>query len=67
MLLSRPLSEKDVEPAAPRCMVDCSLPTAKAAAAVMVVVAGFGAIAVFGTFMVRPGWAAPYSCRWRQY
>ena len=25
----------------------------------VVVVAGFGAIAVFGTFMVRPGWAAP--------
>jgi len=25
----------------------------------VLVVAGFGAIAVLGTFMVRPGWAAP--------
>lgn len=42
-------------------MVDCfATDSPKPPRVTVVVVAGFGAIAVFGTFMVRPGWAAPW-------
>ncbi len=56
----QPPIERDEVPVALRCMVFClATESPKPPRVTVLVVAGFGAIAVLGTFMVRPGWAAP--------
>src|SRR5690606_33447169 len=56
----QPPIERVEEPVALRCMVVCLATDSPKPPRVMVlVVAGFGAIAVFGTVIVRPGVAAP--------
>ena len=56
----QPPIERVVVPLALRCMVLCLATDSPNPPRVTVeVVAGFGAIAVFGTVMVRPGVAAP--------
>ncbi|MNS65570.1 hypothetical protein D3C72_987400 [compost metagenome] len=56
----QPPIEREVEPVALRCMVDClATDSPKPPRVTVLVVAGFGAIADFGTVAVRPGVAAP--------
>ena len=55
-----PIERDELPDALLRCIADCFATDSPKPPRVMVeVVAGFGAIAVFGTFIVRPGWAAP--------
>ena len=56
----QPPIEREEVPVALRCIVLClATDSPKPPRVTVVVVAGFGAIAVLGTVMVRPGWAAP--------
>ncbi|MNS97183.1 hypothetical protein D3C72_1315080 [compost metagenome] len=56
----QPPIERVVEPVALRCMVACfATESPKPPRVTVLVVAGFGAIAVFGTVIERPGVAAP--------
>lgn len=58
--VDQPPIERVVVPLALRCMVLClATDSPKPPRVTVDVVAGFGAIAVFGTVMVRPGVAAP--------
>ncbi|MNL76576.1 hypothetical protein D3C87_2025660 [compost metagenome] len=56
----QPPIERVDEPVALRCMVDCfATESPNPPRVTVLVVAGFGAMAVFGTVAVRPGCAAP--------